>query len=169
MRRAVLNADACGLIRPAQTYVSNNPMCLAKHITVISLSLSLLGCASTGDKSGDDYSSINGGDSVEEVRPDIFFIISKSGFDGQNSPMFLIDKLIYKSTGQGSVVAIERWQIRANELCGSSGYRIYKPASFSQPAGIGYPYYSIAVKSAYAVCNRKKYSEADIKTMFPDW
>ena len=123
-----------------------------------------VGCASTGD-------SANGSDHVQEVRPDIFLIISKSGFyvPDTESPWMATDKLISRVFGQGPGAASQRWELQAGKVCGSNGYRPYKVETFSYSANTGPWPRSIAVKSAYAVCNRKGYSEADIKAMFPDW
>lgn len=133
------------------------------------LVLGMAGCVTTGE--GDNYSTVNGGDHVQEVRPDIFLIISKSGFyiPDEKEPLLVIDKLISKATGQGPAAASKRWEIRANALCGSEGYRAYKPETYTYSANTGpYPRW-IAVKAAYAACNRKKYTDADIKALFPDW
>jgi len=139
-------------------------MCVVKLVPGFALLLGVAGCASTGD-------SANGSDSIQEVRPDIFLIISKSGFyvpDAEPSWM-VVDKMISKAFGQGPGAANKRWQIQADKVCGSDGYHPYKVATFSYSANTGPWPRSIAVKSAYAVCNRKGYSEADIKAMFPDW
>lgn len=135
------------------------------------LVVGMTGCASTGGGGGDNYSTITGGDHVQEVRPDIFLIISKSGFyiPDEEVPWMVVDKLMSRITGQGPAAASKRWEARANALCGEKGYRAYKLESFSYSANTGqYPRW-IAGKSAYAVCNRKQYSEADIKALFPDW
>ena len=135
------------------------------------LTLCVAGCASTGGGGGDNYSTINGGDHIEEVRPDVFLIISKSGFyipDGE-MPWMVIDKLMSSVSGQGPAAASKRWEARANTACGTDGYRAYKVETFSYSANTGpYPRW-IAGQSGYAVCNRKNYSEADVKALFPDW
>lgn len=132
------------------------------------LVVGIAGCASTGDG---NYSTINGGDHVQEVRPDIFLIISKSGFyiPDEKMPLMVVDKLMSRVSGQGPAAASKRWEVRANVVCGAEGYRAYKVEMFSYSANTGpYPRW-IAGKSAYAVCNRKNYSDADIKALFPDW
>jgi hypothetical protein len=135
------------------------------------LAFCVAGCASTGTGGDDGYSTINGGDHVQEVRPDIFLIISKSGFyipDGE-MPLMVIDKLMSKVSGQGPAAASKRWLARANAVCGAEGYRAYKVETFIYSANTDpYPRW-IAGKSAYVACNRKNYSEADIKALFPDW
>lgn len=81
----------------------------------------------------------------------------------------VVDKLMSKISGQGPAAASKRWEARANAVCGEKGYRVYKVETFSYSANTGpYPRW-IAGQSAYAVCNRKQYSEADIKALFPDW
>src|SRR3569623_63212 len=138
---------------------------------VLCVTLGLAGCASTGGVGGDNYSMFSGGDRVEEVRPDIFLIVSKSGFyiPDEEMPLMVVDKLMSRISGQGPAAASKRWAARANVVCGEQGYRAYKVETFSYSANTGpYPRW-IAGKSAYAVCNRKQYSEADIKTLFPDW
>lgn len=135
------------------------------------LVLGMAGCASTGGGEGNNYSTINGGDRVQEVRPDIFLIVSKSGFyiPDEEMPLMVVDKLMSRISGQGPVAASKRWEARANAVCGAKGYRAYKVETFSYSANTGpYPRW-IAGKSAYAACNRKGYSEADIKALFPDW
>jgi hypothetical protein len=140
----------------------------AKQIIGVALLASLVGCASTVDYQTD---SASGSDRVQEVRPDIFLIVAKSGFyvPDTEPPWMAVDKLISKAFGQGPGAANKRWEARASEVCGSEGYTPYKIATFSYAANTGPWPRSIAVKSAYIVCNRKKYSEADIKAMFPDW
>ena len=135
------------------------------------LVLSIAGCASIGGGEGDNYSTVNGGDHVQEVRPDVFLIISKSGFyiPDKEAPWMVIDKLISKAMGQGPAAASKRWETRANALCGPEGYQGYKPETYTYSANTGpYPRW-VAVNVAYAVCNRKKYSKADITALFPDW
>lgn len=136
-----------------------------------SLVMSVTGCASTGGVGDDNYSTITGGDRVEEVRPDVFLIVSKSGFyiPDQEVPLMVVDKLMSKISGQGPAAASKRWEDRANAACGEKGYSAYKVETFSYPANTGpYPRW-IAGKSAYAVCKRKQYSGAEIKALFPDW
>lgn len=133
--------------------------------------LCLGGCASTGGGADDDYSTITGGDHVREVRPDVFLIISKSGFyiPDEEMPLMVVDKLMSKISGQGPAAASRRWEAKANAVCGPQGYRAYKVETFSYSANTGpYPRW-VAGKSAYAICDRKHYSETDIKAMFPDW
>lgn len=135
------------------------------------LILGMTGCASTGGREGDNYSTVKGGDYVQEVRPDIFLIISKSGFyiPDDEVPLMVVDKLMSRISGQGPATASRRWEARANAVCGEKGYRAYKAEAFTYSDNTGpYPRW-IAAKSAYAVCNRKQYSEADIKALFPDW
>ena len=135
------------------------------------LVLGMTGCASTGAGGKDSYSTITGGDHVQEVRPDIFLIISKSGFyipDGE-VPWMVADKLMSRISGQGPAAASKRWEARAIALCGEKGYQAYKVETFSYSANTGQFPRWIAGKSAYAVCNRKQYSDADIKALFPDW
>ena len=143
-------------------------MRVVKHIAGLTLLASLAGCAATGDYESD---SANGSDRVQEVRPDIFLIVAKSGFyvPDTEPPWMVVDKLISKAFGQGPGAANKRWETRAKEVCGPDGYRPYKVETYSYSANTGPWPRSIAVKSAYAVCNRKKYSEADINAMFPDW
>lgn len=141
-------------------------------ILLTPLLLALVGCTTLGSGESDgDYSTLNGGDYVQEVRPDVFFITSKSGFyiPDEEVPLMVVDKLASKAFGQGPAAASKRWEMRAAKACGPEGYRAYKVETFSFSANTGpYPRW-IAGKSAYAVCNRKQYSEANIKTMFPDW
>lgn len=135
------------------------------------LVLGMTGCASIGGGEGETYSTIKGGDHVQEVRPDIFLIISKSGFyiPDEEVPWMVVDKLMSRISGQGPAAASKRWEAQANALCGEKGYLAYMVETFSYSANTGqYPRW-IAGQSAYAVCNRKQYSEADIKAMFPDW
>ena len=138
---------------------------------ICGLMLFVAGCATTGGSEGDNYSTINGGDRVQEVRPDVFLIVSKSGYyiPDEEMPLMVVDKLMSKISGQGPAAASKRWEARAKVVCGEKGYRAYKVETFSYSANTGpYPRW-IASKSAYAVCNRKQYSEADIKALFPDW
>lgn len=140
-------------------------------LVVFCVTFGMIGCASTGGGEGDNYSTITGGDRVQEVRPGVFLIVSKSGFyiPDEEMPLMVIDKLMSKISGQGPAAASKRWEARANVVCGEKGYRAYKVETFSYSANTGpYPRW-IAGKSAYAVCNRKQYSEADIKALFPDW
>ncbi len=128
----------------------------------------LAGCVATGEYESD---SAGGSERVQEVRPDVFLIVAKSGFYVPDSepPWMLGEKLMYKALGQGPGAASKRWEARANQVCGGSGYRPYKVETYVYAANTGPWPRSIAVKSAYAVCNRKNYTEADIKAMFPDW
>lgn len=146
-------------------------MHVTKYLAGLGLFLGLGGCASTGGSENTGFSTINGGDHIQEVRPDIFLIISKSGYyiPDEEVPWMVIDKLVSKLSGQGPVAASNRWEVRANLICGSNGYRAYKIETFSYSANTGpYPRW-VAGKSAYAVCNRKNYSETEIKALFPDW
>jgi hypothetical protein len=143
-------------------------MYTVKYIAGLALLVGLAGCAATGDY---ESSSASGSDRVQEVRPDIFLIVAKSGFyvPDTEPPWMVVDKLMSKAFGQGPGAANKRWEIRAKEVCGSGGYRPYKVEMYSYSANTGPWPRSIAVKSAYAVCNRKNYSEADVRAMFPDW
>lgn len=146
-------------------------MRVARLGVVLGLTLFAAGCASTGGGGDANYSSITGGDHVQEVQPDVFLIISKSGFyiPDEEMPLMVIDKLMSRMSGQGPAAANKRWEARANAVCGEKGYRAYKVETFVYSANTGpYPRW-IAGKSAYAVCSRKQYSEADIKALFPDW
>jgi len=143
---------------------------LYKSCMIFMLTLGMTACASVDGDGRDDYSTLNGGDHVQEVRPDVFFIISKSGYYvPDEAPLMLIDKLISKAVGQGPATAKQRWEMRAAATCGADGYRTFKVETFSHSANTGpYPRW-IATHAAYAVCNRKQYSDADIKALFPDW
>lgn len=143
-------------------------MRLVQYITGFALLVGLVGCATTDNYESD---SANGSVRVQEVRPDIFLIVAKSGFyvPDTEPPWMVIDKLLSKAFGPGPGAANKRWETRANEVCGSGGYRPYKVETYSYAANTGPWPRSIAVKSAYAVCNSKNYSEADIKAMFPYW
>lgn len=139
--------------------------------TSCALMLHLAGCASMGGSEAENYSTINGGDYVQEVRPDIYLIISKSGYyiPDEADPLLVVDKLITKLAGQGPEAARKRWEARANIVCGAEGYRAYKIEAFTYSANTGpYPRW-IAAKSAYAVCNRKNYSDSGLKALFPYW